>query len=426
MTCWFFMSYARADDQIADEELIRKLFDNLKAEVAARVTDQSPPIAYLDQANLQPGDPWPHDIANALADSRTFLPVMTARYFTRPYCGKEWMIFEDRLKKLDGAEPPPLILPILWIRPEEGPLPEYATDIQATFDPMIVREPERRDLDDYAKYGLHHVAKRKETTHKNAYQTILEQLAIRIIRVATKHPLPSLPSAALPTVKDATNRFEAIQQAPQGITPASGRANFAIVAANQTKMGGVRAEPHKYYGPTSEVEWMPYAPNESEPIGLIAQTVATEKRLIANWMPVGPGLVQLLEQAETDNSVAVMIVDPWVAQHPDYRAILQQFDKFQFRNCVVMIPWNKFDPTTQAARDTLLGDLRKALSRNFEGRKETYFRPEIEDHVSLRGAISSALSDLESLLAPYRQPARKTGESDHNQPPQLQASGNAP
>src|SRR5262245_43021004 len=100
MTYWFFMSYARADDQIGEEELIRRFFDNLKAEVAARVMDQSPPIAYLDQANLQPGDLWPHDIANALAGSRAFIPVMTARYFTRPYCGKEWTIFEDRLKNL--------------------------------------------------------------------------------------------------------------------------------------------------------------------------------------------------------------------------------------------------------------------------------------------------------------------------------------
>jgi FxsC-like protein len=168
---------------------------------------------------------------------------------------------------------------------------------------------------------------------------------------------------------------------------------------------------------------MPYAPDQPEPVGLIAQSVATEKRLIANWMPIGPGLVGMLEQAEKSNSVAVMIVDPWVVRHTDYQAILRQFDRFQFRNCVVLIPWNKSDPKTQAERDGLLSELREALSRNFEGRKETYFRPVIEDHSALRKAISSALSDLEALLAPYRQPARNTGASDHNQPPQLQAVG---
>src|SRR5262245_16457187 len=62
MTCWFFMSYARADDKQGDEELIREFFDDLKSAVSIRVTDQSPPVAYLDQANLQPGDSWPDEI----------------------------------------------------------------------------------------------------------------------------------------------------------------------------------------------------------------------------------------------------------------------------------------------------------------------------------------------------------------------------
>jgi len=420
MTCWFFMSYARADDQHRDEELIREFYDDLKSAVSIRVTDQSLPIAYFDQANLQPGDSWPDEIANALCSCNTFLPIMTARYFTREYCGKEWTIFDDRRRSLGGSQPPPVIIPVLWVPPVEGPLPDYAMNLQVTFDSMTAPEPERRNIEDYARYGLYHLAKRKKTTHMNAYDMILEQLATRIIQLSTTHLLPSLARAALPSLKTASNRFAAIQKALPALAAASGRANFAIVAANLAKMGGVRADPHKYYGLSSEVEWMPYAPSEPEPIGLIAQAVATEKRLIANWMPVGPGLVQLLEQAETDNSVAVMIVDPWTAQHSDYRVILEQFDKFQFRNCVVLIPWNKSDPTTQAAQNSLLAGLRNALSRNFEGRKETFFRPEIEDHASLRGAISTALSDLEALLAPYRQPARKTGESDHSQPPQLQ------
>jgi len=395
------MSYARADDQHGDEELIREFYNSLKEAVSKRVQDQSPPVAYFDQANLQPGDDWPDELANALCSCNTFLPIMTARYFTREYCGREWTIFDER-RRGPGSAPPPLIIPILWVPPVEGPLPEYATDLQVMFDPMTVQEAtEQRNIKDYGQYGLEHVAKRKKTTHINAYDMIVVQLAVRIIEVTKKHPLQPLARAALPSLKTASNRFATIPQAqPALAAAASGRANFAIVAA-------------------SEVEWMPYAPKEPEPIGLIAQAVATEKRLIANWMPVGPGLVQLLEQAETANSVAVMIVDPWVVQH-HYRDILQQFDKHQFRNCVVLIPWNKSDPTMQAARDVLLDQLRNVLSRNFEGRKETYFRPKIEDHASLRAEISCALSDLESLLAPYRQPARKTGESDHNQPPQLQ------
>jgi FxsC-like protein len=418
------MSYARADDQHREAELIRGFFYDLRAEVEVRLMDQSPPIAYFDQANLNPGDSWPQDIAEALCSCRTFLAVMTARYFTREYCGKEWKIFDNRRTSFDGPKLPPLIIPILWVPPVEGGFPEYATDLMMTFDPTIVQEAERRNLNDYSKYGLLHVAKRKGTTHQNAYETIVEHLACHVIQVAQYYPLPPLAGNALPSLKDAPSRFAAKQQAPSG-TAASARANFAIVTANLAKMSSVREDAQNYYGKGSEVEWMPYAPHEPEPVGLIAQSVATEKRLIANWIPVGPGLIQLLEQTESDNSVAVMIVDPWIVRHPDYRAILWEFDKFQFRNCVVLIPWNKSDPKTQAARDSLLALLRHVLSRNFEGRKEFYFRPVIEDHAALRSGISSALSDLEALLARYRAPARRTGESNHNQPPQLQASGSA-
>jgi FxsC-like protein len=419
------MSYARSDDQHRHEKLIREFYDDLKKGVSERVLDQSPPIAFFDQENLSPGDSWPDEIAEALRSCRTFIPVMIARYFTREYCGKEWAIFESRLGNLDGAKSPPLIIPILWVPPVEGRFPEYATDLQVTFDPTCVPGAEQRNLKDYATDGLLYVAKRKGTTHGNTYEEIIEQLARRIIQVAKKHPLPTLSGTDLPSLKDAVNRFAASQQLSLGGATAAGRANFAIVTGNLTKMSGVREEAQKYYGHGGEVEWMPYAPNEPEPIGLIAQSVATEKRLIANWMPIGPGLVGMLEQAESDNSVAIMIVDPWVVRHTDYQAVLRQFDKFQFRNCVVLIPWNRSDPKTQAARDSLLADLRTVLSRNFEGRKETYFRPGIEDRAALRGAISGALSDLEALLARYRQPLRKTGESEHSQPPQLQASGKA-
>jgi len=214
MAWWFFMSYARADDQPRDAALVHSFFEDLKAEVAARVTDQSPPIAYFDQENLEPGDPWPNEIADALRNCRTFLAIMTARYFTREYCGREWAIFENRCRALDEPSVPPLIIPVLWVAPEEGGLPEFATDLQMTFDPAVVHQEERPALEDYARYGLLHIVKRKEISpYRNAYETILERLAARIIQVATEHPLPPLAGPGLPSLKDVANRFAAVPQA---------------------------------------------------------------------------------------------------------------------------------------------------------------------------------------------------------------------
>src|SRR5262249_50432130 len=264
---WFFMSYARADDKQGEEELIREFYDDLKNAVSIRVTDQSLPVAFLDQANLQPGDSWPEEIGNALRSCYIFIPIMTARYFTREYCGKEWAIFDHRRKKIGGANLPPLIIPVLWVPPVEGPLPDYATELHAAFDPQIVQESERPSLDDYAKYGLYHVAKRKKGTHTGVYDAIVTKLATRVIKASKEHPLPPLAASELPPLKTAPNRFAADQQPPPAGVAASNRANFAIVAATLAKMAGVRVDPYKYYGPGDGIDWMPFAPGEAEPIG---------------------------------------------------------------------------------------------------------------------------------------------------------------
>jgi hypothetical protein len=47
--------------------------------VAGRLAAPSPSNAFLDQANLQPGDSWPDEIAEALAACQTFLPIITGK-----------------------------------------------------------------------------------------------------------------------------------------------------------------------------------------------------------------------------------------------------------------------------------------------------------------------------------------------------------
>ncbi len=57
MTCWFFSSYARVDDEHRDEKYVRTFYNVIKSEIAARVIDHSGSLGYLDQVNLQLGNP---------------------------------------------------------------------------------------------------------------------------------------------------------------------------------------------------------------------------------------------------------------------------------------------------------------------------------------------------------------------------------
>lgn len=418
MACRFFMSYAHADDQPAEAGYVRTFFDGLTQAVLSRVEDQSPPVSYLDGANLQPGDSWPDEIAIALRQCRTFIPIMTARYFTRPYCGREWSLFEDRCRSLGLPKLPPLIIPILWVPPEEGTLPEYATDLQFTFDRDTFQEEDRNKYDDYLKYGLLYVIKRMDGSHQSVYDTMLTLLAKRIIAVAKEYRLDPL-VGSLPSLKEAPNRFEsAIASAATAAT----RANFAFIAARRNDMQGLRAHSDRIYGAASEQDWMPYWPSEAKPIALIAQSAALENQLVVNWVPNGSQLVTALEQAETDNSVAIVVIDPWAARLPKYRDLLEQFDRFQFRNCVVLIPWNKSESETQSQLALLSTALEKALWRNFKGRKDFFFRQDIKDRAGLHGEMVKAIADLEALLAPFRSPVREAGDSSYKELPVMSAS----
>jgi FxsC-like protein len=424
MTCWFFMSYARADNERG--EYVRDFYDDLKAEIASKVPDQSPPIGFMDEENLKPGDPWPVNIAEALCNCRTFVPIMTARFFTREYCGQEWTIFEDRCKSAsDPSKLSPLIIPVLWDQPQDGKLPEYATKLHRAFDPAGVPKEEREKFGDYMKYGLLWVIKRKNETHRVIYDTILDQLARRIIDVAGQYPVPVIQGNTPPSLEDVSSRFHANQVSPQAgaALSSSCQAHFAFVAGTQAQMATVRANARQYYGAADSREWMPYAPQEKEPIAVLAQSAATELNLYCEWLIVKNDIVKNLRAAEERNSVAIMIVDPWTASLPEYAKVLTDFDEHQFANCAVLVVWNPGDPQTKDKRDALLSGVRQAMRRRFYVPNKVYLRSGVETPSDLRVGIAESLRVLEDILAQFREPTREVAQGDLSAPPTVSTSG---
>jgi FxsC-like protein len=425
MTCWFFMSYARADNDPQEGEYVRTFYDGLRKEVASKVTDQSPPIGFIDEKDLQPGDSWPVEIAEAVCHCRTFVPIMTARYFTREYCGREWAIFEDRCRNCSGSgKLPPLIIPVLWDRPEEGQFPEYAWDLHRDFDPETVPKEEREKFQDYAKYGLLWVIKRKEGTHGTVYATILDQLARRIIQATTHHQIAALQGNTPPSLKDVTSRFH-LQPPP---TPSSAapsatrKAHFAFVAGTEKEMTNVRANARQYYGAADARDWTPYAPQDTGPIAFTAQSAATELGLYCEWLLSRKDFVKSLRAAEELKSVALMIVDPWAVRLPECAQLLAEFDQYQFLNCAVLVVWNPDDPQTQAEREALRSAVQRTLCRCFICKK-AYLKEAVKTPADLRAEIAESLRVLEGVLAPYREPVREVAQGGREAPPTVSASG---
>jgi hypothetical protein len=163
----FFMSYARMDDDLKQEELISQFFTDLRAEVARGLADAPETVGYLDKQDLETGSDWPTELALAVCSCATFVPILTARYFTRPYCGREWALFEQRCidaEKRFGKRPP-LILPVLWAPPLEGSFPEFAESLVFTPSAKDFSEADREFVHDYRQKGLVAVMKRRAGTH---------------------------------------------------------------------------------------------------------------------------------------------------------------------------------------------------------------------------------------------------------------------
>jgi FxsC-like protein len=420
MSYWFFLSYAHSKQDKRDTGFVEKFFEDLCVEVGEATGDDADKCGFLDCYNLRAGDTWKDELALAVRTARTFVCLMNARYFDRKYCGREWALFENRCKALEGIanRKPKLIIPVLWQTPIEGDFPGFAKDIQFGVSTEEILQEERRLISDLNEKGLRFVAQRRGTTHANAYLACKEQLAEQIVRRATRHVLPDLPKAELPAIDKIVPKFpecgDVFPQPENEEQASSIKASFAVVAAKRNEVPLALGDLCNAYSNDAE-EWVPFHPESGRQFFLMAQAQANENRLKCEWVNVDKQLVQHLQEAEDRKSIVIMVVDPVTARLPQYSAILKEFDRYIFRNCVVLIPWSGHEPETDATKNAV----EAALRRRFETQRERYLRTNITTAEELENEISMAIKDLGEILAAHRKPQRTLAEGRFESPPSL-------
>jgi hypothetical protein len=110
----FFLSYARDDWK---GNYLKIFCEDLTERVRFITGHLEEEVCFRDAKGVEFGSNWPDELADALATSRSFVPVFTPTYFTRPYCGREWWVFHSRIEQHLQSKPgryPGLILPVLW------------------------------------------------------------------------------------------------------------------------------------------------------------------------------------------------------------------------------------------------------------------------------------------------------------------------
>lgn len=369
-----------------------RFFDDLvEALIAERdsLDAQKVRIGFYDRDGIQLGDSWTHELAEALQTCRVFIYIQSPAYFSKLWCGREWAVFRNRIERwMQGSgvpeSRPPLMLPVLWKPATRNPPATVAVDIQYGH---------REFGEAYAQNGLHTLM--NIARFRDDYNEFLSRLAQRILQVADTYPLPpgdlaridfeSIPNAfeasALagligPNVPVATPAREAV--GPRYVV-------FVYVVGTRADLQNRRRMLEAYAD--DGCDWRPYFPPHDRRVAWYAQHVVNDEDLNYEPLDLRPDLVQLLRNAEDENKIVILVVDSWTLNCSKYRDLMSEFDRHQFRNCCVVIPWND-DEETLGQAETLKRNLQQVFSRQ----THTRFRFAITTPAALEAEFAAAIN----------------------------------
>lgn len=392
MSYWFFVSYARQDS--TGDSKLRQFYDELIKEILLLKHFPESNAGFFDVEDIAFGAPWKTELAEALRTCRVFLSLCSPAYVNSDYCGREFRIFSERqdgyVTAKKPANAPHLILPILWGPPNQA-YPQLIQDLQYSDGefPAV-----------YAEQGLNYMMSLNE--HKDDYVKFRRRLATIIVEEGERHDLPELKT--LLDLKDVKSVFfpASPEERRPGDTLQSGgfkKIWVAYLAARPNELANLRnVQP---YGSQGRMEWQPYLPDIDKSIGVLAQEVVSKQNLF--YFPLElettDDLVPVLEKAESNKEIVLIIVDAWTVRIAAYSDLLKPYDKINLSNCSVVIPWNDNDPETSQDSPKLKKAIQETLKYTSEFKRNTvYYRDTITSSEALAEDLMKTLANIRMKL----------------------------
>jgi FxsC-like protein len=393
MGYWFFVSYARSDSRT--DSKLNQFYKDLIDEILVLRHFPEGEVGFFDVDEIELGALWKDELGRALRTSRVMLALCSPSYFNSEYCGKEFKVFHERQNAYARAhnlqEAPRLILPILWGPPSNG-FPELIQSLQYT-------DPEFPDI--YANQGLKYMMNLNR--YSDDYKVFVRRLATIIVQEGNRHAMPELKTLrSLESVRSAFAPAQAQARRPGGGPKTGGfrKVWVTYVAARPDELASLRdaVDP---YGASGRMEWQPFLPTADEPIGVLAQEVISKQKLFYYPLELETtdSLVEVLQEAEANKEIVIIIVDVWTMCITAYRDFMRPYDRVNLSNCSVLVPWNEKDPETELNRDML----QKTLSDTFRfttefKRNSIYYRDSITSDKALKTNLMKTLSDIRMKL----------------------------
>lgn len=407
----FFFSYRRADFGAP----MREFFTDLGEEVRKlRGQDKNENPAFFDQESIETGDNWDAALLAALRQSRVLVPLYSPAYFKSEYCGKEWQLFQLRREAhalRHGGVEPPVIRPVVWIpihKDKKLTLPDYVSAavkrVQYTWN---------EEDSDINQQGLEQMVRLK-AGHAQLYWDFVRDFAEGIKDAIEQVDLPPLPM--VPVLADIPSAFGAVRPVPEPAVPAPAQpgfrrqVRFIFAALDPVHLGGGRdPAPYQDIGGS---DWKPFFPDLRRRIGALAAHIVSDADL-----DFAPDLIELpkdlagaVRDALKQGKPVVVFLDRWsLYASADYQDIFNEFDKQNFNNCAVLLPWNPGDPELVANKDNIDQVVRDVLPfRSQYAPSSPYYCKDVNSLDDLSQTLRTVLNQIQAEMrrsAPVRRVA---------------------
>lgn len=165
-----FWSYVRDDDK-SDGGRIVSLAARLQAEFRLQTSDTL--TLFVDRNSLEWGDQWRLRIAEAIAGTTFFIPIITPSYFKSRACRDELFQFRREAARL-GLEQ--LLMPVYWVT-----VPDLENSPNESADEAI------QLVDEFQRVDLREVRLEDETSSafRKAVSRLAQELASRAVKVTS-------------------------------------------------------------------------------------------------------------------------------------------------------------------------------------------------------------------------------------------------
>jgi FxsC-like protein len=377
---YFFLSYARGGDDIYVRQFYKDLCDEVRA-ITGLGPDEE--VGFLDSRTIVPGETWPDALVDALARCRSFLALCSPAYFLSEPCGKEWAIFAERVRRHQhrtGSAARGLI-PLRWLPPRTG-MPPAAQSIQYVEEP----HPENQHTGDAPRdRGVRQLLRLQR--NRDDYLDFVTTVAELIVDAANHAPAMAVAERqefdAVTSAFHTTVAVNASAAGPAALPhreigiPLSNKVYFVMSAPTLAEAAdpAVGRRDRKFYGAESH-QWTPYLPAADEHLARYATRIAHDRSFQAEIMDIGE-LDACITQAQAENQIVVLLVDPWSTKMNRHHRILNAYDQREDHPAAVMIPWSRDDTETQANAEELTEAIQRTFAKNINRPYSATFRSNV-------------------------------------------------